>query len=237
MRDRGHVADGLDNDSRGLKRADGGFAAGARPFHPNLQALASHGPHRLSHLARGLLRRERRSFARALETKAARARPGHDIAFHVGDGHVRVVEGRLNMGDPTQERAFFLLLEGLALALLVLFFLLLLGQDVTTSSSSFSHLATLRPFARPGIGARALPPRRETAAMTKAAIGPDIHQSLDVHRDFLAQITLDSSFVVDRPADLTDLLLGQLLDASRGLDPRLGENPRRPDVADTINMG
>src|ERR1700730_16852419 len=48
-----------------------------------------------------------------------------------------------------------------------------------------------RAFSGPcvGVGARAAP--RQTAAVTQAAIASEIHQSLDVHRHFAAQIALD----------------------------------------------
>jgi hypothetical protein len=33
--------------------------------------------------------------------------------------------------------------------------------------------------------------------VAQAAIAPDIHQALDVHRDFAAKVTLDAHFLVD----------------------------------------
>src|SRR6185503_12310830 len=40
---------------------------------------------------------------------------------------------------------------------------------------------------RPRVGARALPARRQVAPMTEAPVAADLHQSLDVHRDLLAE--------------------------------------------------
>src|SRR5439155_9513552 len=42
---------------------------------------------------------ERRALARALETDLSGTRPGYDRPVHVGDGHDRVVEARLHVGD------------------------------------------------------------------------------------------------------------------------------------------
>ena len=50
--------------------------------------------------------------------------------------------------------------------------------------------------------------------MTQAAIAAEIHQPLDVHRHFAAQIALDQVVAVDRLADLQDFGVGQLGDAA-----------------------
>src|ERR1700685_2481681 len=46
-------------------------------------------------------------------------------------------------------------------------------------------------FARARIGVRALPPNRQTTPVPQSAIGAHLHQALDVHRDFLAQVAFD----------------------------------------------
>ena len=48
-----------------------------------------------------------------------------------------------------------------------------------------------RAFARARVGVRALAAHRQSAAMTQAAISADVHQTLDVHLDALAQIAFD----------------------------------------------
>ena len=52
--------------------------------------------------------------------------------------------------------------------------------------------------------------------MTQAAIAAEVHQALDVHRDFAAQIALDEIVAVDRLADLQNLGVGQLVDPALG---------------------
>ena len=49
--------------------------------------------------------------------------------------------------------------------------------------------------------------------MTQAAIGAEIHQPLDIHRDFAAEVALDHIFAVDHFADLQHFGIGQLIDA------------------------
>ena len=68
-----------------------------------------------------------------------------------------------------------------------------------------------RPFARAGVGVRALAADRQALAVTQAAIAAQIHQPLDVHRHFAAQIAFDEIVAVDRFADLDDLGVGQIV--------------------------
>jgi hypothetical protein len=46
--------------------------------------------------------------------------------------------------------------------------------------------------------------------MPKAAVAPNIHQALDVHRDFATQISLDSHLFVDDFANSVDLVIGKV---------------------------
>ena len=63
-----------------------------------------------------------------------------------------------------------------------------------------------RPLAGAGVGVGALAAHRQAPAMTQAAIAAEIHQPLDVHRDFAAQIALDHVVAVDHLADVQHLL-------------------------------
>ena len=67
-----------------------------------------------------------------------------------------------------------------------------------------------RALAGARIGVRALAADRQVAAMTQAAIAAEVHQTLDVHRDFAAQIAFDDVVAVDGFADLQDFGVGQL---------------------------
>src|SRR4029079_4040063 len=92
------------------------------------------------------------------------------------------------------------------------------GALFTIHYSLFTELLLLagnrlgRALTGPGIGVRALAAHRQRAAMTQAAIAAQIHQPLDVHRHFAAQVTLNLVVAVDRLADLQHLRVGQLVD-------------------------
>src|SRR5262249_42119655 len=69
-----------------------------------------------------------------------------------------------------------------------------------------------------GVGVGALAADRQSLAVTQAAIAAQIHQALDVHRHFAAQVAFDQIVAVDGFADLDDLGLGQVADAARRVD-------------------
>src|SRR3990172_5506607 len=137
VRNRGHVADGLHLNSRRLERPDAGPPPRAGSLDSPLEALAAERSRRLRRLGRRLLGGERSSLAGTLEALASGARPAHHVAFVVGDGDGSVVERRLDVRDSRKERALFLLLEGLALALLFFLGFFLRHPLVTSTSSSF----------------------------------------------------------------------------------------------------
>src|SRR6185436_8451967 len=97
--------------------------------------------------------------------------------------------------------------------------------------------ALARTLARPGVGPGALPVYREIAAMPASAIAADLHQPLDVHRDFLAQVTLDATLFLDHPADLPHVVLGQILHADVRTDAGFLENLVRTDASDAVDVG
>ena len=70
-----------------------------------------------------------------------------------------------------------------------------------------------RPFPRPGICMRALPPNGETSPMAEPAVAAQIHEPLDVYGDFPAPVTLDGVVPVNHLADADDLSLAQFVDA------------------------
>src|SRR3569833_2348966 len=57
---------------------------------------------------------------------------------------------------------------------------------------------------------RALAADRKTFALTQAAIAAEVHESLDVHRHFAAQVAFDHVLTVDQFANLQNLRVGQL---------------------------
>ena len=62
-----------------------------------------------------------------------------------------------------------------------------------------------------GVRVGPLTTHRQTFAMAQAAVAAQIHQALDVHRDFTPQIALDPVFPVYQLADVEDLLIGELV--------------------------
>src|ERR1035437_1449562 len=70
------------------------------------------------------------------------------------------------------------------------------------------------------IGVRALTADRKSTTVTGAAVGADIHQSLDVHRDFRAQRPFDAILLLDHLTELVPVGVAQVADPQRCVDPR-----------------
>jgi hypothetical protein len=72
--------------------------------------------------------------------------------------------------------------------------------------------------------------------MPQTAVAPNVHQALDVHRDFAAQVTLDPHLLVHNLAKAIDLVVCQITHASvrtyiRPLEKLLaGMEPNAKDV-------
>ena len=56
--------------------------------------------------------------------------------------------------------------------------------------------------------------------MAESTIGSDVHQPLDVHRDFAPQVALDAHLLVDDVAEPIDFIVRQIA------HPRIGTNVR-----------
>ena len=56
--------------------------------------------------------------------------------------------------------------------------------------------------------------------MPQTAIAPDIHQALDVHRDFSPEVALDSHLFVDDVAYAIDLVVRQITHSRIGVNVR-----------------
>ncbi|SIT55332.1 hypothetical protein BQ8794_210025 [Mesorhizobium prunaredense] len=93
-----------------------------------------------------------------------------------------------------------------------------------------------RALAGARIGMRALAANRQRAAMTQAAIAAEVHEPLDVHRHFAAQIALDLVVAVDRLADLQHFRVGQLVDAALGRDADLVDDLLGEALANAVNV-
>src|ERR1700674_4437876 len=87
-----------------------------------------------------------------------------------------------------------------------------------------------------GVGVRALATNGEAAAVTDAAIAADVHEPLDVHRDFGAQRTLDAKILFDRLTELVGIGVGEIANALLGVDASRLENPARKRAADSEDV-
>src|ERR1700688_917458 len=117
VRDLSDVLDECDFEAGSLQRADRGFASRSWALdvdlgglHPVIHRFARHGFG--SHLGG-----ERRRFLRALEAEIAGRGPSDDAALVVGDGHDRVVKGRMDVGDAERDVFELALLARLGLFL------------------------------------------------------------------------------------------------------------------------
>src|ERR1022692_1718493 len=97
MRHRGHIRNAGDLEPERIQGAHRRLAAGPRSLDLHLEVLDPALLRRLARRLGGNLRGERGRLARALETGAARSRPGQCVSLTIGDGDDRVVERRVDM--------------------------------------------------------------------------------------------------------------------------------------------
>jgi len=93
MRNRSYVLNRADFQADGLQGADGGFTAGTGPFDPHFDFAHTVGHRRAGGVLRDLLRSESGALAGAFESHFPSGRPAQQVAVHVGDCHLGVVEG------------------------------------------------------------------------------------------------------------------------------------------------
>src|SRR5262245_3728207 len=241
---RRHVADRGDLETGGLQRADRRLAPRPGASHEHLDLLQAV----LHRLAGGQLGSrlggEGRALARALEPGAAGARPGHDVPHPVRERDDRVVERRLDVGDAGADFAPLAPLGALLPWCRFRFFGHALRSRLLRRCRRrcrrrrrrrrrrllLDHHAPLGALPRAGVGVGPLSADRETAAMADAAIGADVHQALDVHRDVAAQVTFDLELALDDLADPVHFVVGPRLHPLARIDVGLEQHapPRRP---------
>jgi hypothetical protein len=73
--------------------------------------------------------------------------------------------------------------------------------------------------------------------MTQSTVRPRIDQALDVQRDFLPKIALNTVFALDDFSELDDLVFAEIFHADRSIDSRRFENLLRGRSSDPINIG
>src|ERR1700761_4591156 len=72
------------------------------------------------------------------------------------------------------------------------------------------YRAAARPLTRTRVRVRALSAHRQAAPMPQATVRAHLDVPLDVHRDLLAEVAFDRSFLFQNLADLIDLVLAQI---------------------------
>jgi hypothetical protein len=124
--------------------------------------------------------------------------------------------------------------------------MLLADDELPDASSSNSLFLTgcfllgnghsARAFSRPRVGVSALSPDRQTSAVTEAAIGPDVHQSLYVHLNLLAQVAFHVPLLIDDCADPIYLVLGQFSYTLVNIDTGLAKDLVGTRPADSVDI-
>src|SRR5712691_10840134 len=94
-----------------------------------------------------------------------------------------------------------------------------------------------RALPRTRVGVGALAAHGQVAAVAHPAVGADLHQPLDVHGDFLAEVALHAALHVDDLGDAAGLLLGEVLHPHARLDPGLAQDLVAARYPDSVDVG
>src|ERR1043165_211076 len=87
------------------------------------------------------------------------------------------------------------------------------------------------------IGVRALAADGQALAVAEAAVAGEVHQPLDVHRGFAAEVAFYLMVLVDRLADVQHLLVGEVLDALVRRNAELADDVLGRGPADSVDVG
>ncbi|MPL95823.1 hypothetical protein SDC9_41995 [bioreactor metagenome] len=227
MRDRGHVTDRGDRETDGGQRAQRRLTARTGALHFDVDGLQTVVLRLLGGVFCGHLGSVGGRFPRPLEAHGARGRPRDGVALHVRDQDLGVVERGVHVNNASGDvLALFALNAGLVASHCLSLPLLLLAGD---------RLG--RALAGTSVGVGALAANRKVLAVTQAAVAAEVHQTLDVHRHFTAQVALDREVGVDVFADGEHFGVGQIVHAAGridadGLDDLGGEH--RADAVDVL---
>jgi hypothetical protein len=109
VRDRRDILNQVDLQAGGLKRPQCGFPSGSWPFDIDVNGSDAMFHGLLGSVIRCHLRGKRGTLPGALKPLCAGAGPGDYISLGIGDRDDRIVECRLDMGDPDLNILFNLL--------------------------------------------------------------------------------------------------------------------------------
>ncbi len=228
MRDGRHVGDAGDFVTAAIECAHSGLTARARAFDVDVKVFQTVFQSSLTCAFCCHLGGERSALTRATETRAPGSSPGQRVALTVSDGNDGVVERRVDVGDPINHCLFDFFTRTSSW----------LSHDLIPVDSRAQLLADrlTRTLAGTGVGLGTLTTNRQAATVTQAAIATQVHQTLDVHVDFAAKVTF-SGELCNFATQLFDLLVGQILDLCRRVDPGGGANGLRRGATNTVDVG
>ena len=73
--------------------------------------------------------------------------------------------------------------------------------------------------------------------MTNAPVAADVHEALDVHRDFSAQGALDAKVLLDRLTQPVHVRVVQIANSLLGVDAGRSEDPAGGRATDAEDVG
>src|ERR1700757_2350399 len=112
-----HVANRTHFNSRRNQRTNRRLAARTGTADAHIHAAHPMIPRHVRGIRRGLLGCKGRALTRSPEAERSGTLPRQNVAVHVGNGHDRVVEGRLHVAQTMRHVLALLLLEGFLFAL------------------------------------------------------------------------------------------------------------------------
>src|SRR6185503_1559102 len=87
------------------------------------------------------------------------------------------------------------------------------------------------------VGVSPLTPHRQSTPVANPAVTPDIHQPLDVHRDFGSEGTLHFHRTLDDLAETGDFGVREVSHPGIGADPGLREEATTRGTSDAVDVG
>src|SRR6188768_1305283 len=93
-----------------------------------------------------------------------------------------------------------------------------------------------RTLLRARVRVRALTTDRQAAAVSNPAVRTNVHQSLDVHRDFGAQCAFDAIVFLDRLTQTIHVRVGEIANTKRRAHARLLEDLARGCTSDAEDV-
>src|SRR5690606_6712485 len=191
MRHGSHVLDHGDLDAQCVQRTNSGFTTRAGALDAHFQILHTIFHRGAARCFSSNLRCKRGRFARTLEAGATGRCPRQRIALAVGDGDDGVVEGSVYVSDAFSNVFLYFLPHARCCGSIRGFCHNIFLKSVYSGLFLQRLRCLARTLAGAGVGAGTLTANRQALAMTQTAIAAEVHQALDAHRYFTAQIAFD----------------------------------------------